>query len=154
MRTRDWEREAIQAVDEMVARGHDCGANGVCSDSCPVCAPLRTTPEEQFLRIRELVRQKMTGRTRGVFSFAIHRTELEALAREPRATAVHRTRHLGILVSVTLALSFDDYTKATVVVKGLTTLQGRHEAYRPETLPAPMPWSERTGENIDPELGE
>jgi hypothetical protein len=138
----------------MVAQGHDCGTNGVCSDSCPVCAPLRTTPEEQFLRIRELVRQRMQGRTRGVFSFAIHRTELETLAQDCRVTAVHRTKHLGILVSVSLALSFDDYTKATVVVRGLATLQGKKEAYRPETLPAPMPWSERTSENIDPEIEE
>lgn len=157
MRERDWEREAIQAVDEMVTQGHDCGSNGICSSDCPACAPYRTTPDEQFLRIWELVQRRMDGppqRVRGVFAFSIHRTELEALAQDHRVTAVHRTKHLDILVSVVLAMSFEPNRKATVVVRGLVTLQGRREAYTPETLPPALPWSERTSDGLDPELEE
>ena len=154
MKTRDWNKEAVWAVDEMVAQGHDCGSNGVCSNSCPACKPYRTTPEEQFLRLREIVRQRMRGRTRGVFTFSIHRTELESLAQDSRVTAVHRTPHLGILMSVALAMTFEPNSKATVVVRGLVSLQGRREAYTPDTLPPPMPWSERTGEGVEPEIEE
>jgi len=154
MKSRDWGREAILAVDEMVATGHDCSSDGACSDSCPACEPYRTTPEEQYSRIWELVRQRMVGRDRGVFAFSIHRTELEALARDPRVTSFYRTPHLDILVSVSLRMLFDNERQATVVVRGLVSLQGRREAYTPETLPAPMPWSERTGEGVEPELEE
>ena len=150
---RDWNREAILAVDEMAQKGHDINANGVCSSTCKACEPYLTLPGKQYQRILELARKKINGPprlNRVVAYFAIHRTELHALAQDPHVSLIHKTTNLGILVCVTLQFVFDDQRKATVCVRGLGPIQGRKEAYTPETLPAPMPWTERSSEGVNP----
>jgi hypothetical protein len=153
MPERDWEKEAIQTVDQLIAEGHDMNSSGVCSASCKLCEPLRTTPEEQYKRIQELVTRKMEGpprRRQAVLRFAVHRTELAALAQHPLVQDIQRTKNLGILVSVTLIFWSTDKRRATVHIRGLASIQGRREAYTPETLPEPMPWTERSSEGINP----
>lgn len=142
-RPRDYEKEAIASVDEMAATGHDI-ENGVCKPDCQTCEPYRTSPEQEYKNIIELVKKKLDGPPRLKYFrsiFTLNRTALNELAKHPKAK-VEKAKNLPIIITVTLSFTFvSENRHATVVVRGhapLQLLKGR-KPYIPDTMPKPLP---------------
>lgn len=147
---RNWIKEALTDTDNMSAAGHDV-QHGVCSPDCKACEPYRTSPDEEYEKIVGLLKKKLKGPPRQkIFAgeFAINRTALNELSQHPKVH-VEKTKHLPVIVSVSLSVENED-GHAAANVRGLAPLQAQQKAYTPHSLPAPMPWTESGGEGVNP----